>query len=560
MMKKFSLKFKITSVTILLFVISFLAMVVISLHFMENSISNSMVAQFVNENKQLAKQVSIILEKGGDVEELQNFVEDCVAENSHFAYAVVIDTNVTAVAHSDTEKIGKSYMDDTAYTVPASQNGDIMTSQFWADVQQAWTYDVMYPIYVNGTLYGSMDIGIYNSTVDTIVSKIRAIEIVIAVIMILVSGALIILYCQHEFAPMNKIVDICDAMGTGDFTVEIDGKFLQRNDEVGNMANAMHNMKENLSRLIAETDDHASRLITISENLNNSAENTQERAVDIVKISENAVIGTEEQSELTATNSQMTKNIAQGMENIAVNISNISQASTETVQDARIGADKLDVVVTQMSKIEQKVTDTFAQIQELSRMSNVIQNVVQLISEIASQTNLLALNASIEAARAGEQGRGFAVVAGEVGNLAEESRKATEEITKIIMEIQNCIENCVTLMEEGNQSVKDGIGLAAETKESFAGIIEKISKVSEEMSNVSEVTQSVTSGTVALHETIDKISTIADNVSESTEGVSNTAKVQEEMMEEMLQKVNEVSVLSKELKEGLNVFKMSSNS
>ncbi|MDE6981085.1 MAG: chemotaxis protein, partial [Lachnospiraceae bacterium] len=237
-------------------------------------------------------------------------------------------------------------------------------------------------------------------------------------------------------------------------------------------------------------------------------------------------------------------------------LTNISQASMETTEKAGAGADKLDVVVTQMSKIEENVKDTYAQMQELSKMSDTIQNVVQLISDIASQTNLLALNASIEAARAGEQGKGFAVVAGEVGTLAEESRKATEEITKIIVEIQNCIEGCVALMGEGSQFVKEGISLTAGTKESFGDIIQKISNVSDDIMNLSAVTEEVTSGAGALNNTIDKISSIAGDVLENTEGVSNNAKIQESMMEEMLEKVTDLSELSKDLKEGLNVFKI----
>ena len=297
----------------------------------------------------------------------------------------------------------------------------------------------------------------------------------------------------------------------------------------------------------------------ISDDLNESTKSTQEKAVEIVMISEKAVANTEEQSELTRTNSGMTQKISKGMEDIAVNISNISTASVDTVEEARSGADKMEVVVVQMSEIEQKVTETFTQIQELSKMSNIIQNVVSLISEIASQTNLLALNASIEAARAGEQGKGFAVVAGEVGKLAEESTRATEEITKIIMDIQNCIDGCVKLMEEGNRSVKEGINVAAETKASFAGIIKKISKVSEEMTNVSVVTEEITDGAGTLYEATGRIASIAETVSESTEGVSNDAKVQEEMMEEMLHKVKDLSLLSKELKEGLGVFKIEKN-
>ena len=556
MKKQFSLKGKIALVVISLFGLSFAVMVFIFLHFMEALIAENMVAQFVKEDTQLAKQVGILLEKGGDTQELQSFVEECVQRNSHFAYVVAIDTNVTAVAHSDTEKIGKSYLDDTAYTVPAAQDGVVMTSQFWADVQEAWTYDVMCPIYVNGALWGSMDVGIYNSTVDTIVASIRTIGIVAALIMIVVSGLLIVLYCNYEFKAIGEIVKICDSMGTGDFTADIRKKLLNRGDEVGNMARALQNMKINLSRLIFKVDGHAQRLMLISENLNTSAGSTQEKAYDIVQISENAVMSTGEQSTLTETNSQMTQEISKGIESIATTLTNISQASMETTEKAGAGAGKLDVVVTPMSKIEENVKDTYAQMRELSKMSDTIQNVVQLISDIASQTNLLALNASIEAARAGEQGKGFAVVAGEVGTLAEESRKATEEITKIIVDIQNCIEGCVALMEEGSQFVKEGISLTAGTKDSFADIIQKISNVSDDIMNLSAVTEEVTSGAGALNSTIDKISSIAVDVLENTEGVSNNAKIQESMMEEMLQKVTDLSELSKDLKEGLSVFKI----
>ncbi len=559
MKKKISLKAKVTLTAIILFIVSFAAMSFVSLHFMEDLISEHMIAQFINEDTQLAKQVSILLEKGADTQELQSFVEDCVAQNEHYAYAVAIDTTVTAVAHSDVEKIGKSYLDDTAYTVPASQNGDVMTSQFWADVQKAWTYDVMCPIYVNGSLWGSMDVGIYNYTVDTIVNKIRKISVAVALIMLIASGGIMVLYCNYEFHAIKEIVGICDAMGMGDFTPNISSRLLGRGDEVGNMAYAMQQMKKNLGKLIAETGSHAKNLMSISETLSSTVESTKEKAVDIVNMSENAVVKTGEQSDLTKSNYEMTQEISKGMESIAQNISNISTTSVDTAHEAQLGAEKLNIVVEQMSKIEQKVTDTFTQIRELSKMSNTIQNVAQLITEIAAQTNLLALNASIEAARAGEQGKGFAVVAGEVGNLAEESRKATGEISKIIMEIQNCIEGCVALMEDGNHSVQEGIHLASETKESFAGIIPKISQVSVEMTSVSSVTEEITGSTGTLTDAINTISSLAENVLESTEGVSHNAKIQEDMMEDMRQRINDLSVLSQTLKKDMNVFKIASD-
>ena len=79
------------------------------------------------------------------------------------------------------------------------------------------------------------------------------------------------------------------------------------------------------------------------------------------------------------------------------------------------------------------------------------------------------------------------------------------------------------------------------------------------MTSVSSVTEEVTSSTGSLYGAINTISTIADNVLENTVGVSNNAKVQEEMMDEMRQNVNNLSVLSKELKDDLNVFKTEGN-
>jgi methyl-accepting chemotaxis protein len=190
-------------------------------------------------------------------------------------------------------------------------------------------------------------------------------------------------------------------------------------------------------------------------------------------------------------------------------------------------------------------------------MSDNIQNVIKLIADIASQTNLLALNASIEAARAGEQGKGFAVVAGEVGNLAEQSRAAAADIGNIIQDIQNCIDGCVKLMEEGNISVKEGMALAAEAEESFTSIKGKITQVSDEMTGVSSVTQQATSGTVSLQETTANVLEITNSVVDNINVVSQAASTQEQMMNTVMEEMDTLGELSENIKESLSVFKIS---
>lgn len=552
---KGSIKNKITSIVAIVVAIGFVIMVAVSLNYAEKQITNAMVSEFIHEDSQIARQAAIIMEDGGDVDDLQEFVENLTSENDYIAYAVVIDDTVTAVAHSDAEKIGKTYTDDTAYTVPAATEGEVMTSQFWADVQNAWTYDVMVPINVDGEFYGSMDIGIYNSTVDEIINAIRIVQAVVAVIIIAVICLLVNFFISMQLKPLAKIATVCDAMGTGDFTVEIAEDTKKRKDEVGRIANAMSNMQMNLSKLILTTEHHAQKLLSISDVLKENANNTQQKAADIAEKSEGAVSGTREQTDLTQDNMRMTEDIAKAMEDIANNIANITSTSSETAKEADEGSEKLNTVVNQMAQIESNVNEIYTKIQELSKMSDNIENVVQLIADISSQTNLLALNASIEAARAGEQGRGFAVVAGEVGTLADQSGQATKDIIAIITQIQACIEECVAMMETGNASVKDGMLYANQTRESFQEIIHKINQVSDDMLSVSAVTEEISSQTTSLCENIDHITGIADSVSTNTQQVSSAADEQMELMSTVFDDVAEVSDLSNELKGGLAVFK-----
>ena len=560
-MKNLSLKLKLTICAAILFVVGLVVVIVTTLSVTKTQVSESMQLQFENEAKQVAEQASIILEGDGKTADLQEFVENLVSVNDYIAYAVVIDSDCTAVAHSDSEKIGKNYLEgvDPAESAEAdvAQRGNVQCSKFWADVQQAWTYDVMVPIYVDGELYGAMDIGIFNFEVDNVISALQKAIIPIAIVIVAIICVMVIVILNATLKPIDKLVDVCNKMGEGDFSVRAERKTLARGDEIGKIANAMDQMRKNLSSLIATTAEHSIELLNISENLHNSAQHTQTKAVDISEKSLVAVSGSEKQSELTKTNSEMTEEISKGMDDIAHNIMNVTEASSETSKEAEAGDHKLDVVVTQMGVIEGKVSATYQQIQELDRMSGDIQSVVKLIGDIASQTNLLALNASIEAARAGEHGKGFAVVADEVSNLADQSKEAANEISNIITGIQECIVQAVHLMEEGNDSVKTGMDLASEAKNSFRGILDRITKVSDEMMNVSAVTEEVNSGTASLIDAIESISSIAESVSDNTTDVSEAAKTQEEMMEKVIDQVSVLTDLSKELKSAIETFKIS---
>ena len=553
-MKSISLKFKIALSSTIIMIISFLVIIVILFNVAEKKISAAILEQLVNENAQIAAQAEMLIEREATVEELQAFVESKTAENSYIAYAIIIDNTVTAVAHSDTQKIGKNYSDDVNYSVPAATQGVVMTSSFWADVQQAWTYDIMYPIYIDGVQYGSMDVGIYNTQIDDVIVGLQKVVTPMIIVSIILFGVLLMAVISILFKIFRELITFCDEIGQGKLTTTIRPELLKRTDEIGIIAKAMENMKNNLYDVIVKTNGNSQEIIEIAESLEMKAEDTKDKADDIANKAERAVEGTQSQSQLTSDNTHMIDEISQGMEQIVGSIMSVRDITDLTVDEAVKGDEKLSVVVHQMDVIEQNVSKTYDKIKQLEEMSGNIEAVIQLIADIASQTNLLALNASIEAARAGEQGKGFAVVADEVGKLADQSKDAAEDIGKIIADISQCIMESVQLMDKGNESVKEGMDLAHQAKGSFAEIKDKINQVSDDMTSVVAVTEQVTSGTISLQGALVKISSIAETVNDSTREVSDAAMIQIEMMKAVENGIDTLNQVAGSLRDTLGVF------
>jgi methyl-accepting chemotaxis protein len=272
--------------------------------------------------------------------------------------------------------------------------------------------------------------------------------------------------------PLNQLISVAESVADGNLHVS---DIRKSNDEFGQVQGAMEKMVHNLR-------DMVSRISISTATVASSSEELASTASELERNSQTQTNGIE------TTVTAMTE-MVQTIQDVSGNAMNTSDSAGRMKQIALNGQLALDSTSKELFAFAEIVRQSAEKTEALGAKSEAINEIVEMIKDIADQTNLLALNASIEAARAGEMGRGFAVVADSVRQLAHRTIESSSEISRTVKDMHDEVDASVQIMKKERQAIEGIINHVDGTIRSMSDIVEHVEQVFSMVQTIATATE-----------------------------------------------------------------------
>jgi methyl-accepting chemotaxis protein len=331
---------------------------------------------------------------------------------------------------------------------------------------------------------------------------------------------------------LQAVSATAESIANGDLTQEV--KPRGDSDKLGH---AIHKMVEGLRGIVGEIQQSARSLGNTGDSLKDSctilaasSENVTLAIGDVATSIDQTKLATNEIAVTCESQAGSMAEASTAMDQLHHSIGEVEAAVSEQIQIVDLtqtksaeNASAIKAALETVELIRVEVNTTSDRVKVLGQMSERIGSIVDTINNISEQTNLLALNAAIEAARAGEHGRGFAVVADEVRKLAEKSGRSTEEITKLISEVNSNVEHALAAMDRSNDQVGQSTIAATSAAKAMDELSVTINGISASTGTLATSAQSMLKEVHALSSIIESVAGGAEQSAAAAQELAATA-------------------------------------
>lgn len=342
---------------------------------------------------------------------------------------------------------------------------------------------------------------LYPAFKDYIPMGHTAFTIITLLLGIIWSGILAFIAARFIIQPLQKLESTALKAANGNISEDVE--ISKSDDEIRAVGIAFNLMLENLREMVHKIESNFNetneKVLEISDKFTVASRQADAIARTISEIS----LGADNSAVAIQNTAEAVEDVMRAAEEVQETAKAAGQISEEMVNDLQKSKEVIHSLVSGIQRLAKDNEESLHSVKRLEENASKVEQIIQLVGDIAAQTNLLALNASIEAARAGEHGKGFAVVAEEVRNLADESAKAVQGISELIKNIQVEVQNVVGQI----------------TKQVDAAI-QEANKGSETNVVIEEMTKTVTE----MAESVLKITDLVDKQMESIQGTSQQSQ------------------------------------